>query len=39
MRILVSKTMHDYPLKKRTIGHVLADKADDIGLLLDGFRE
>src|SRR3954451_24493137 len=31
MRILVSKPMHDYPIKKRTIGHVLADKAKRIG--------
>ena len=35
-------TMHDYPLKQRTIGHVLADKAQRVGdrtwLILDGPR-
>src|SRR5260370_16730977 len=31
MPISVSKVMHDYPLKQRTIGHLLADKARRVG--------
>lgn len=31
MPISVSKVMHDYPLKQRTIGRLLADKASRVG--------
>src|SRR6202790_1699839 len=31
MPISVSEAMHDYPLKQRTIGHLLADKASRVG--------
>ena len=31
MPISVSERMHDYPLKQRTIGHLLADKARRVG--------
>src|SRR6202035_2529426 len=31
MPISVSDVMHDYPLKLRTIGHLLADKASRVG--------